>query len=100
MIPKKRDPRARTAASGWQETIKALQWDRGRWIWLLLIVALLDGLLALGDSATLLLQYDRAAIGAGGWWRLLTAHLVHLDAHHLVLNELGLVLLWALFAGD
>ncbi|MFI4889635.1 MAG: rhombosortase [Steroidobacterales bacterium] len=80
--------------------LTALQWDRGRWIWLLLIVIFLDGLLVLGDSARLLLQYDRAAIGAGGWWRLLTAHLVHLDAHHLVLNELGLVLLWALFAGD
>jgi rhomboid family GlyGly-CTERM serine protease len=93
-------PRARTASGGAAEIIKALQWDRGRWVWLLLIVVMLDALLALGDSATLLLQYDRAAISAGGWWRLLTAHLVHLDAHHLVLNELGLVLLWALFAGD
>jgi rhomboid family GlyGly-CTERM serine protease len=31
---------------------------------------------------------------------LLTAHIVHLDLHHLVLNELGLVLMWALFAQD
>jgi rhomboid family GlyGly-CTERM serine protease len=100
MIPKKRDPGVRTSAGRLQETIHVLQWDRGRWIWLLLIVAVLDGLWALGDSATLLLQYDRAAIAAGGWWRLLTAHLVHLDAHHLILNELGLVLLWALFAED
>ncbi len=93
-------PRTRTAGGRLAEMGAALQWDRGRWIWLLLIVILLGGLLAIGDSATLLLQYDRAAIGAGGWWRLLTAHLVHLDVHHLVLNELGLVLLWALFAGD
>ena len=67
---------------------------------MLLIVALLDGLWVIGDSATLALQYDRAAIAAGGWWRLLTAHLVHLDLHHLLLNELGLVLIWALFASD
>jgi len=100
MIPKNRDLRAHTGAARGQEFLNALQWDRGRWIWLLLILAMLGGLLALGDNAMLALQYDRAAIGAGGWWRLLTAHLVHLDLHHLVLNELGLVLLWALFASD
>ena len=47
-----------------------------------------------------LLRYDRSAIAAGGWWRLLTAHIVHLDVHHLILNELGLVLMWSLFAQD
>ena len=56
-------------------------------------------MLALGDNVNALLRYDRGAIAAGGWWRLLTAHLVHLDAHHLILNELGLVLMWSLFAG-
>jgi rhomboid family GlyGly-CTERM serine protease len=78
----------------------ALQWDRGRWVWLLLIVLILDLVWGLGDSLNQLLRYDRSAIAAGGWWRLLTAHVVHLDAHHLILNELGLVLLWSLFAVD
>jgi len=78
----------------------ALQWDRGRWVWLLLMLLTLDLLLGLGDSMSELLRYDRGAIAAGGWWRLLTAHIVHLDAHHLVLNELGLVLMWSLFADD
>jgi rhomboid family GlyGly-CTERM serine protease len=78
----------------------ALQWDRGRWFWLLLILILMWAVLGLGDSVGALLRYDRAAIAAGGWWRLLTAHSVHLDAHHLILNELGLVLVWALFAQD
>jgi len=78
----------------------ALQWDRGRWVWLLGIVLLLDLVLGLGDSVGGLLRYDRSAIAAGGWWRLLTAHTVHLDLHHLLLNELGLVLMWALFAED
>src|SRR5277367_5767284 len=81
-------------------TAAALQWDRGRWIWLLLIVLTLDALLGLGDSVNLILRYDRGAIAAGGWWRLLTAHIVHLDVHHLILNELGLVLMWSLFAED
>ena len=78
----------------------ALQWDRGRWIWLLLIVLLLDLVLGLGDRLSDVLRYDRAGIAAGGWWRLLTAHIVHLDWHHLLLNELGLVLMWSLFAAD
>ncbi len=78
----------------------ALQWDRGRWIWLLSIALLLDLVLGFGDGAATLLRYDRTGIAAGGWWRLLTAHLVHLDVRHLILNELGLVLIWALFAED
>ena len=80
--------------------LAALQWDRGRWIWLLAIVLALDIVLGLGDGVGALLRYDRSAIAAGGWWRLLTAHVVHLDLHHLLLNELGLVLVWSLFAHD
>ncbi len=91
---------AADGASRWPQLAAALQWDRGRWIWLLLIALFLHGLLALGDSVTLGLRYDRAALASGGWWRLLTAHVVHLDLHHLVLNELGLVLMWSLFAAD
>jgi rhomboid family GlyGly-CTERM serine protease len=45
-------------------------------------------------------SYQRDALAAGEWWRLLSAHFVHLDAGHAVLNGLGLVLMWALFARD
>jgi rhomboid family GlyGly-CTERM serine protease len=82
------------------EAVAALQLDDGRWLWLLLICVALGLVLGLGDAAGALLRYDRGGIAAGGWWRLLTAHIVHLDAHHLVLNELGLVLMWSLFASD
>lgn len=91
---------ARDDANRLNRLASILQWDRGRWIWLLLILVLLDLVLGLGDTLGALLRYDRGAIGAGGWWRLLTAHIVHLDAHHLILNELGLVLMWSLFADD
>jgi rhomboid family GlyGly-CTERM serine protease len=90
----------RDAANRLTQIAAALQWDRGRWIWLLLIVLVLHAVLGLGDSVNQLLRYDRGAIAAGGWWRLLTAHIVHLDLHHLILNELGLVLMWSLFADD
>jgi rhomboid family GlyGly-CTERM serine protease len=90
----------REAANRLAQIAAALQWDRGRWIWLLGILLVLDVVLGLGDSVGQLLRYDRSAIAAGGWWRLLTAHIVHLDVHHLILNELGLVLMWSLFAQD
>ncbi len=90
----------REAANRFAPIAAALQWDRGRWFWLLAALLALDLVLGLGDSVGELLRYDRSAIAAGGWWRLLTAHIVHLDVHHLILNELGLVLVWSLFAQD
>lgn len=32
------------------------------------------------------LRYDRAALQAGEWWRLITAHLTHLGWRHALLN--------------
>ncbi len=46
------------------------------------------------------LRYERSAVAAGEWWRLITAHFVHLDLQHALLNSLGLVLMWSLFARD
>jgi len=100
MIPKQQTPLPHEGANRFAQFATGLQWDRGRWMWLLAIILVLDLVLGLGDSIGEILRYDRSAIAAGGWWRLLTAHIVHLDLHHLILNELGLVLVWALFAED
>ncbi len=53
-----------------------------------------------GDAARRALRYERSALAAGEWWRLATAHFVHLSVAHALLNALGLVLLWMLFARD
>jgi rhomboid family GlyGly-CTERM serine protease len=57
-------------------------------------------LLAGGPHWTAALRYDRAALHSGEWWRLLSAHWVHLGIRHLSLDSAGLVLLWTLYARD
>jgi rhomboid family GlyGly-CTERM serine protease len=49
----------------------------------LLIAVLSVGISLLPDAATTGLQFDREAIAAGQWWRLITAHVTHFDANHL-----------------
>jgi rhomboid family GlyGly-CTERM serine protease len=67
--------------------------------WLLGLLVVTVVLLAIGgESARLLLRYERfAVLEAGQYWRLLTAHLVHGSSTHLALNLGGLMLIAALF---
>lgn len=53
-----------------------------------------------GDAARIALRYERMAIAGGEWWRLITAHFVHIDLEHTLLNVMGVVLMWAIFARD
>lgn len=67
---------------------------------LLAACALLILIALTGEHGRAWLRYDRVALQSGELWRLVTAHLVHLDLHHTLLNCLGLLLMWALFARD
>lgn len=53
-----------------------------------------------GDSGRSMLRYERTAVLAGEWWRLITAHLAHLGWTHTVLNLAGLALAWLLFGRE
>jgi len=85
---------------GFAGVLKSLNCDRAYGIALLgACAALLLPELG-GEAARNALGFDRAAIAAGQWWRLLSAHFVHLGPEHALLNAFGVVLMWALFARD
>jgi rhomboid family GlyGly-CTERM serine protease len=80
--------------------LKSLNCDGAYGLALAGVCALLLAVACSGEAGRLALRYERTALAAGQLWRLVTAHLVHLDLRHALLNILGLVLMWALFARD
>ena len=84
-----------TNQDGNQAAMSALSWRQslncdGAYGWCLLALG--------GERWLLALRFERDAVAHGQWWRLLTAHLVHLGPKHLLLDGAALILLWALFA--
>ncbi|HUO83148.1 MAG TPA: rhombosortase [Gammaproteobacteria bacterium] len=80
--------------------VEAFRLDRSNGAVLLTVVALLLLLGAGGEEVTRSLRYDREALARGELWRLVTGHLVHLNAGHLLLNAAGLGMVWLLFATE
>ncbi|HEY8539702.1 MAG TPA: rhombosortase [Steroidobacteraceae bacterium] len=68
-------------------------------MWLLGLVGAAVVLLGMGGSQVEhVLRYERTAVvEAGEYWRLLTAHLVHLSGRHMALNLAGLLVIAVLF---
>lgn len=91
---------AESPVGGLAGALKSLNGDRAYGIALLCALGLLLAPELAGPGAREAMQFDRALLGRGEWWRVLSAHFVHLDLGHAVLNGLGLVLMWALFARD
>ena len=75
-------------------------WRRQRATAFFCVVAVLVLTHWLGPRANAALRYERPALAAGEWWRLLSAHLVHLDLEHLSMNLAALLVLWWLYAAD
>jgi rhomboid family GlyGly-CTERM serine protease len=88
------DATGRQAGSG--PAVPGAGWYR-RHVTPVLMLALIWLAAAAGQPLALALRYERGAISAGQWWRLVTAHWVHLGAWHALLDSVGLRLLWALY---
>ena len=86
--------------NGLTRALRSVNCD-GRWgaallgCWALLLLPALAG-----EPGRLQLRYDRTGLAHGEWWRLLSAHVVHLNARHALINCVGLTLMWALFARE
>lgn len=63
------------------------------------IATLMIALAVLGEPARDALQWTRSGSMPGEWWRFLTAHFIHLDLFHAMLNAAVLVAMASLF-GD
>lgn len=80
--------------------LRSLNFDGRYGLGLLVTVAVLLLPELDGAAARKALSYQREALSHGEAWRVLSAHFVHLDLLHAVLNAMGAVLMWALFARD
>lgn len=78
---------------------KQLEGPAARYLGWILAALLLQLPLLGGAALRDAWRYDRARVAAGEIWRLVTAHLVHLDGQHALLNGAGLLLLGVLFVG-
>jgi rhomboid family GlyGly-CTERM serine protease len=63
----------------------------------LILSVLCLALQGLGQPVIELLRFERESLAEGQWWRLLTAHLVHLGWRHALLNVLALCLVAWIF---
>jgi len=86
--------------SGFTRFLESVNGDGRHGLALAAVVLLLVAPQFGGEAGRALLRYDRTGLAAGQWWRLITAHIVHLDAWHVALNSIGAALMWALFARD
>ncbi len=59
--------------------------------WVAVGMAMIGAVLMVAGPAAGLLVYDREAILAGDWWRLLTGHFVHFSWSHYLLDALVLM---------
>ncbi len=60
------------------------------------LFGLMAGFWFFASSLNPLLQFDRELFADGQIWRMVTAHLVHSNTSHFLLNSAGLALLWIL----
>jgi rhomboid family GlyGly-CTERM serine protease len=79
--------------------MQLLNAPQSKWLFCLGVSFCTLALLVLPD-ALVHFRYDRTALLSGQWWRVITGHLVHLNAAHLAFNLFGLFLICELLWRD
>src|SRR5690349_19136890 len=82
-----------TAHTSRMTVARSLNSDGNYGVGLAVAAALLLLPLLGGEALRAAWRYERTAVAAGQWWRLISCHVVHLDAMHALLNTVGLALL-------
>jgi rhomboid family GlyGly-CTERM serine protease len=86
--------------SGSQSWFRSANCDGSYGAALLATLGVILALSATGQRGREALCYERQALAHGQLWRLLSAHGVHLNPEHALLNGAGLTLLWILMARE
>lgn len=69
--------------------------------WLFLTITVFLFLLAyFGETVNPALQYQREAIKSRQWWRLISAHFVHLNINHFLINWIIFTVAWMLISNE
>lgn len=63
----------------------------------ILVCLISIGLFLLNDAIYQSLRYERQAIQAGEYWRVISGHFLHIDTMHLILNVTGVIFFGFLF---
>lgn len=84
-----------------QLTINVVQYPPKRTQWMLFAIVLVICTIAslLSESARELLRYESHLVSQQEYWRLITAHFVHLGWSHYLLNMAGFFVLWVIYGG-
>jgi rhomboid family GlyGly-CTERM serine protease len=69
------------------------------WLFPAIYISLCVLVMVTGEAGKEVLRYDRVWIGQGETWRLISGHFAHLGWSHLVLNSIGMLLVWFLVGG-
>ena len=72
---------------------------QSHWVVFVVVLGICTIAALFGDYARDLLRYEDGLIAQHDYWRLISAHFVHLGWSHFALNMIGFLALWVIYGG-